>query len=166
MSARLWSSGVCAALVAVIVGVQAAGQGNLPEAAGREETIRLCGRCHEAQRAAAVRLTPEGWDATIQSMKSRGATGTDEEFARVRAYLVLHFLGEADRALNLNSADAVDIESVVGLLRREAAAFIRFREANGPFSSIEDLRELDPGILQKIGARSDRVVFLPPAATP
>ena len=37
------------------------GRVQLPDAPGKDETVRLCGTCHEPQRAAAVRLTREGW---------------------------------------------------------------------------------------------------------
>ena len=62
-------------------------------------------------------------------------------------------------ALDLNSAEALDLESVLQLLRKEAAAFLQFRSKRGPFTSMSDLKDLNPVILKKIEAKKDRVVF-------
>ena len=58
-------------------------QVQLPDAPGKEETVRLCGTCHEAQRAASVRLTREGWQETIAKMVTIGAAGSEQELAKV-----------------------------------------------------------------------------------
>jgi hypothetical protein len=70
------------------------------------------------------------------------------------------------RPLDMNSAEVLDMESVVGLLRRESAAVLQYRSKLGPFTSIADLKDLDPVILKKIEARKDRVVFLTPTENP
>ena len=43
-------------------------------------------------------------------------------------YLAEHFKGEAPRPLNLNTATAIELESIVGLLRKESAAWIAHRK--------------------------------------
>jgi competence protein ComEA len=120
----------------------------------------LCGSCHEAAKATSVKLTREGWIETIDRMKAFGAGGSDEEFAAVLEYLATHFKGDIVQPLDLNSAEAIDLESVLSLLRRESAAVLQFRAKHGPFASIEDLRGLDSAILKKIEAKKDRIVFL------
>jgi competence protein ComEA len=132
----------------------------LPEGAGRDTTIRICSQCHEAQKAASIKLTRPGWSDEIDKMKALGAAGTDQEFQDVLEYLSTHFMGELDRALDMNSAEAIDLESVLGLLRRESAAVLQYRSRRGPFGSIADLKDLDPAILKKIEAKKDRIVFL------
>lgn len=136
----------------------------LPEGAGRDTTIRICSQCHEAQKAASVKLTRPGWSEEIDKMKALGASGTDQEFQEVLEYLAAHFQGELDRPLDMNSAEAIDLESVLGLLRRESAAVIQYRSKRGPFSSLADLKDLDPVILKKIEAKKDRLAFLTPKA--
>jgi competence protein ComEA len=143
----------------------AAAQTALPDAPGKDQMVKVCGVCHEPQRAASIRLTREGWEATIGDMIARGARGTDEEFAAVLDYLSTNFLGEAARPLNVNSATSVELESVLLLLRKEAAAVIAYREKNGLFKSVDDLKKV-PGIdVKKIDAQKDRLFFggLPPA---
>ncbi len=131
----------------------------LPDGAGRDETVRVCAPCHEPNRVAAYRLTREGWQATVADMKWRGAQGTDEELALIVEYLTANFLGEAAPKLNMNRATAIELESVLSLLRKEAAAVLAYREKSGGFKSIEDLRKV-PGLdFKKVQARKDRIIF-------
>ncbi len=93
-------------------------------------------------------------------MKAFGAEGTPEEFAAILDYLSTHFKGEVVRPLDMNTAEAIDLESVLQLLRRESAAVLQYRSKRGPFSSLDDLKALDPVIFKKIEAKKDRIVFL------
>ena len=130
----------------------------LPDAPGKDVMVRICGACHEAQRSASVRLTREGWQEVIARMVSLGAKGTEEELAQVLEYLVKNFKGDAPRPLNLNKATNVELESVAGLLRKEAAAWIAHRQKAGPCKALEDFKKV-PGVpYQKIAARRDRLV--------
>jgi competence protein ComEA len=150
-----------ACVVACVVGMLTPGvlaQGQLPDGSGKDETVRLCGTCHEPQRAASVRLTREGWQDTIARMVGLGMKGSDEDLAKVLDYLAEHFEGEALKALNLNRASAVELESVAGLLRKEAAAWIAHRTKGGPCKSLDDLKKV-PGVpFKKIDDRRDRLV--------
>ena len=86
--------------------------------------------------------------------------GDEEEFAAVLDYLSTHFKGDVVRPLDMNTAEAIDLESVLQLLRRESAAVLEYRAKRGPFSSLDDLKGLDPAIFKKIEAKKDRIVFL------
>src|SRR5689334_13483990 len=132
--------------------------GQLPDGPGKEETVRLCGACHEAERAAALRLTREGWQDTVARMVDLGMKGSDDEIGKVVEYLAEHFKGEAPRPLNLNRATAVELESIVGLLRKESAAWIAYRTKVGPCKSLDDLKKVDGVPFSKIDERRDRLV--------
>jgi competence protein ComEA len=133
-------------------------ESQLPDAPGKDETVRLCGTCHEPQRAASVRLTREGWQDTIARMIALGMKGSDEEVAKVLDYLAEHFEGEALKPLNLNRATAIELESIAGLLRKEAAAWIAHRTKAGPCKSLDDFKKV-PGVpFKKIDDRRDRLV--------
>jgi len=122
-------------------------------------TVKVCSACHDPNRVAALRLTRQGWESTVDDMKWRGAKGTDEEFATIVDYLATNFPGEASPKLNVNRAKQVDLESVLGLLRKEAAAVIAYRDKVGGFKSIGDL-EKAPGVdVKKIEAAKDRISF-------
>ena len=132
----------------------------LPDAPGKDVTVRACGLCHEAKRAASVRLTKDGWAEVIDGMMKRGARLSDEDFQTVLEYLSTHFAGEAARPINVNTAPQIDLESVAGLLRREAAAIIEYREKNGKFKTLDDLKNV-PGLdFKKIDSRRDFIVAM------
>ena len=134
-------------------------QDTLPEGPGKAQTLQLCSTCHEAAKATSVKLTREGWIETLDRMKAFGAAGGDDEFAAVLEYLAEHFKGDTVRPLDMNTAEAIDFESVLQLLRRESRALLEYRSKRGQFSSLDDLKGLDPAILKKIEARKDRIVF-------
>jgi competence protein ComEA len=133
-------------------------QVQLPDAPGKDETVRMCGTCHQVERAASVRLSREGWQDTISKMVDLGATASDEELAKVLDYLAEHFKGDAPRPLNLNTATAIELESIVGLLRKEAAAWIAHRNASGPCKSLDDFKKIAGVPFKKIDDRRDRLV--------
>ena len=134
-------------------------QDTLPEGPGKAQTLNLCGTCHEAAKATSVKLTREGWVETIDRMKAFGAAGSDEEFATVLEYLATHFKGDTVRPLDMNTAESIDLESVLQLLRRESKIVLDYRTKRGQFTSLEDLKGLDPAIYKKIEAKKDRIVF-------
>jgi hypothetical protein len=142
---------------AIALASPAAAQVQLPEGAGRAETVKVCGTCHPAERGASVRLTREGWEDVIAKMTGLGARGTDAELAAVVDYLATHFEGDSPAPLNLNRARSVDLESVAGFLRRESAAWIAYR-AKRPCTSLDDLRGVAGVDFRKIEKRRDRLV--------
>jgi competence protein ComEA len=148
-----------ATAAALAVAAPAAAQVQLPDGPGKEQMVKICGVCHEPQRAASIRLTREGWEQTIGDMIARGAKGSDDDFKAILDYLSTNFLGEASRPLNVNTATSVELESVLLLLRKEAAAVIAYREKNGPFKNIDELKKV-PGIdAKKIETQKDRLYF-------
>jgi competence protein ComEA len=147
-----------AGLAALTIASTASAQTVLPDGPGKAELQKVCGVCHQAERSAAVRLTREGWEGVVADMIARGARGTDEEFAAVIDYLSKHFLGEAARPLNINRATNIELESVAGLTRKEAAALIEWRKQVGVCKSLEELKKA-PGVdYKKIEARKDFLI--------
>jgi isocitrate/isopropylmalate dehydrogenase len=148
---------VFAAVFILAVGSPAFAQVQLPDGLGKEVAERLCSVCHEAERAASVRLTREGWEGELAKMVDLGMKATDEEMKQLLDYLSEHFKGEASKPINLNSATAVELESVAALLRKEAAAWIAYR-AKTPCKTLDDLKKV-PGVpFKKIDDRRDRLV--------
>jgi competence protein ComEA len=160
--AWLWAgrAGVVGAVMALALGLTASrSSAQLPDGPGKDALVRVCSTCHEANRVAAFRLTREGWESTVADMKWRGAKGTDEDFAAIIDYLATNFLGEAAPKLNVNRATSIELESVLSLLRKEAAAVIAYRDKTGGFKTIDDLKKV-PGVdVKKIEAARDRISF-------
>ena len=147
-------------VVLVVASQPAFAQDTLPDAPGKKETLQVCSACHEAAKATSVKLTREGWIETIDRMKAFGAAGSEDEFAAVLEYLATHFKGETVRPLDMNTAESIDLESVLQLLRRESRAVLDYRAKRGQFTSLDDLKGLDPVIFKKIEAKKDRIVFI------
>jgi competence protein ComEA len=137
-----------------------AAQNVLPDAPGRDVTVKLCASCHAAETVASVRHSPDGWRDVIAKMVAAGAEGTEQEFAAVHQYLSTQFPAEVQQLLNLNTATAIELESVAGLLRKEAAALIAHREKNGPCKKLEDLRKVAGLDYKKIEARKERLACM------
>ena len=152
-------------VVVSVVGLLSRGcswrRSSCPTRLARTRPFASAARVMRWSRAASVRLNREGWQDTIAKMVDLGANGSDEELAKVLDYLAEHFKGEAPRPLNLNTATAVELESIVGLLRKESAAWIAHRKASGPCKSLDDFKKV-PGVpFKKIDERRDRLgVFL------
>jgi competence protein ComEA len=135
-------------------------QSALPDGPGRDVTVRLCSNCHSPETLASQRLSTDGWRDLIKRMVSVGAEGTPQELEAVFQYLSTHFPVETQPALNLNTATSVELESVAGLLRKESAALVTYRERNGPCKQLEDLKKV-PGLdYRKIEARKERLTCM------
>jgi competence protein ComEA len=149
---------VVTAGVTMMVPATAHAQTQLPDAPGKEQTVRVCGTCHPTERAASVRLTREGWQETITKMVGLGAKGSEDDLKAVLEYLSTHFKGEAARSLNLNTATSIDLESIGGFLRKESAAWIAHRTKVGPCKTLDDLKKVKGVDFRKIEERRDRLV--------
>ncbi len=144
-------------LISILVTARAWGQ--LPEGPGKAETLKLCSNCHELERSISLHQDRDGWQATVAKMVALGVKGSDQELRTVVEYLSKNFPAEAVPKIDVNKAKAIEIESGLTLRRSEAAAIIQYREKNGPFQSIDDLKKV-PGInAAKIEAKKDRLVF-------
>jgi hypothetical protein len=153
------------ATAVVVASAQSTAAQQLPEGPGKAELLKVCGGCHQAERSASVRLTREGWEGVIADMLQRGAKGTDAELSAVLDYLSKHFLGDAPKPLNINRATNIELESVAGLTRKEAAALLAWLDKVGICKSLDDLKKV-PGLnYKKIDARKDFIVCFeaPPA---
>jgi competence protein ComEA len=143
--------------VALFAGAGFADQ--LPDGYGKAATVRVCGRCHSPERAASLHQRRSAWEDTIVKMMKLGAQGSNEEFEAILTYLSTHFGPEAPGPININKADAVDLEAGLLLLRSQAKAVIDYRTEHGDFKSIDDLRKV-PGLdFQKVESKKARLMF-------
>jgi hypothetical protein len=79
---------MCAVLLASVVHAQNADRGaQLPDAPGRETVKKLCSGCHSAELVLGKGMSREQWGGIVSNMISRGAKGTEAEFAQVVDYL-------------------------------------------------------------------------------
>ncbi len=131
----------------------------LPEAAGKAETLKLCKQCHEIARSISLRQDRDGWSNTITKMNAFGMKASEEDIDAVLDYLTKHYPAEEVPRVNVNHARAIELEAGLTLRRSQAAALVAYREKNGPFKSLDDLKKvpsLDPAILEE---KKERIAF-------
>jgi competence protein ComEA len=92
-------------------------------------------------------------------MVKLGAQGSDEELEAILNYLSTHFATEIPGPIDINKARAVDLEAGLLLKRSQATSLIAYRDKNGPFKSLDDIRNV-PGLdFQAIESKKSRIVF-------
>lgn len=79
------------AAMLALAGMLAAQDDPLPEAEGKKVVQKICNNCHGPENYAKRHLDKEGWETVVSDMILNGATGTDQEFDIVVAYLTKHF---------------------------------------------------------------------------
>jgi competence protein ComEA len=131
----------------------------LPDGPGKAETQKLCTQCHELDKAFSLSQDRAGWQRTIEKMTGFGMKGTEKELSAALEYLIKNFPADELPMIDVNKAEAIELESGLSLKRSQAAAIIRYRSQHGPFKSIEDLKKV-PGVdVEKIVSKKDRLVF-------
>jgi hypothetical protein len=63
----------------------------LPPGPGRDTTTRVCSGCHAFTVITTIRRSADDWAGIADQMRSRGASGTDEDFDQIVAYLAANF---------------------------------------------------------------------------
>ena len=134
------ASAVCLSVVAVNA------QG-LPEGTGKSVFENTCGGCHGADIVVGQTGTRDVWQDTVDSMRSRGALGTDEDFKTIVNYLTTYF----GVPVNVNSAPAKELVDNLNLTQAEADAIVKARTAAkikdyDALSKVQglDIKKLDP----------------------
>ncbi len=131
----------------------------MPDGVGKAETQKMCSSCHDLDKSLSLKQDKAAWQRTVEKMVSFGLKTSDEEMALVTEYLAKSYPADEAPRLNVNKAEAIDFESILGLKRSQAKAIIAYREKNGAFKSIADLKKV-PGIeAEKIDAKKDRLIF-------
>jgi competence protein ComEA len=125
-----------------------------PDGPGKAALFKVCRDCHGPESAVGQFKTRDEWSKTLDDMAANGAQGTDEEWTQILDYLDRNF-----SLILVNKAGAADLARTLDVPRETAEAVVKFREENGRFSAIDDLKKV-PGLdAAKVDARKDRFVF-------
>ncbi len=131
----------------------------MPDGVGKAETQKMCATCHDLDKSLSLKQDRNGWQRTVEKMVAFGLKTTDAEITTVVDYLTRSYPADDVPRLKVNSAEALDFESILALKRSQAKAVIAYREKNGKFKSIADLKKV-PGIeAAKLEAKKDRLIF-------
>jgi competence protein ComEA len=145
---------ICFALSAAnAVGGQASPD-KLPEAPGKAVFVAVCTSCHDATLTTDSPRTIEGWVDVMYLMKDFGATATEEQWKTVTDYLVTHLA-----LVEMNKAEAAHVQLVFGVDDAVAKEVVAYRDKQGGFKTIDDLKKA-PGLdAAKIDALKERLLF-------
>jgi cytochrome c5 len=64
---------------------------SLPDGEGKAAVLATCTKCHGTSNFTSIRMSRQGWEDEVNSMKAKGATGTDDDFKKVIDYLTRTF---------------------------------------------------------------------------
>jgi glucose dehydrogenase/type 1 glutamine amidotransferase len=64
---------------------------SLPEGAGRAAVVKMCSDCHGIETSISPRHSHAEWQALVQSMRDRGAPGSDDDIRAAVGYLSRYF---------------------------------------------------------------------------
>ena len=141
-------------LFVALFGATAAAQ-TLPEGPGKELVEVICTACHDANRIVAKQGTKADWQAKVLEMLQECPDVAQDERDRIVEYLAKSF----PRHVNVNTAEAKEIEVVLEFSAKEAEAIVRYRQEKGKFQNADDLKKV-PGIdSAKIDAIKTRVSY-------
>ena len=129
---------VASALILILAPLHAQG---LPDGPGKSVLENTCGACHSADIVVGEVGNSNFWANVVDSMRSRGASGTDEDFAIIVDYLT-RFFGVP---VNVNTASAKGLVADLDLTTAEADAVVKYRTDNGKFKDWNDLVKV-PGL--------------------
>ena len=130
-----------------------------PQGPGRDTTLSKCSQCHSASNILAMGRTREGWEGIITKMVDLGATGTDEEFSSILDYLTKSFPPASTNKVNVNKAPADLMATGLGITTDEAKSIVVYREKNGPFKTLDDLKKVPAVDAKKLDAKKDSITF-------
>lgn len=129
----------------------------LPQGAGKDAVVKACFSCHGAGNFRKVRLTKDEWSDQVADMMDRGAQATDAEVASIVDYLAQNF-GKESR-LWVNSAPFEELKNVLKLTVKETQALLAWRDQNGSFKNLDELKKV-PGVdAAKIDGKKDVIAF-------
>jgi competence ComEA-like helix-hairpin-helix protein len=138
------------------LGIIAGSQVQMPDDEGRDLTVKLCGNeCHTIEKVIAERKSKSQWAETMETMRTDGAEGTDDEFKVIVRYLATHYGVQ----VQINKATVRQIDDVLVLGEGHADAIVKYREANGPFADWASLLRV-PGLdVKRMEFQKSKVVF-------
>jgi competence protein ComEA len=126
----------------------------LPDAPGKAVLTRMCTTCHGTDVIVDPPRTVPVWVDTVLLMKDFGAEGSDDDWKAVTDYLIVHLAH-----LEVNKATAGEIGQVFGVSERIADGVVAYRDKQGGFKTIDDLKKAPDVDGAKIETLKPRLIF-------
>jgi competence protein ComEA len=125
-----------------------------PDLAREARSVQtVCARCHNLQIVMDTPMSYDAWHDTVQTMVDRGASGTDEQFDDIMDYL-----HRTMTTINVNAADADELEIVLNLPETAAKAIIA-RRSTRKFTDLADLKSVAGVDASTVDAKARLIFF-------
>jgi competence protein ComEA len=155
MPLRIYHRGRCI-LAAVVVWLPGhalrADDAQAPLAREVQSLQAVCGKCHNLELVTSAQKSFDDWEDTMQMMIDRGARGTDQQYDDI-----LDYLHRMQTTINVNDADAHELQVVLNVNAEVAAAIIA-RRGTSPFKGLDDLMSV-PGVESESLNTRSRLIF-------
>jgi competence protein ComEA len=129
-------------------------QGSLPDGPGKDVVERTCTSCHGVDYMTTGERTIPDWRDTLDVMKSYGATASDEDWKTVTDYVVASLATVA-----VNKSTAPEIALVLAMPAAAAENVVAYRDKQGGFKSIDDLKTAPDVDVARVEAVKTRLKF-------
>jgi len=146
---------VALSLLAIVTASARSAQEPLPDGPGKTVLEKVCTKCHDLSTATAKRRTAVEWGLILDKMVTQGAQASDSELDEILDYLVRNF----PKPINVNKVPAKDLEAELDFSPQEAEAIVAYRERNGDFRSLQDLKKVHGLDAKKLDGLKDRIAF-------
>ena len=114
----------------------------------------MCTSCHGTDVITDAPRTVPSWVDTVLSMKDFGAQGSDEDWKAVTDYIVVNLAH-----LEVNKSTAAEMAQVLRVSEKVAEGVVAYREKQGGFKAIADLKQA-PGLdAATIDTLAPRLIF-------
>jgi competence protein ComEA len=124
-----------------------------PDLARERRSLKaVCATCHNLQIVMDTPKSYDAWHDTVQKMVDRGAKGTDEQYDDIMDYL-----HRTITTINVNSADADELEIVLNVPETAAQAIVARRNTKR-IANLADLKSI-PGINPATVNAKTRLIF-------
>jgi competence protein ComEA len=122
---------------------------------GKALLERTCTPCHKLDSTLSQRNSRARWAAIVDGMVAKGAEATDQEIERIVDYLAKNLPSR----VNVNKATAVEIAGTLEIATPAATAIVDYRERNGAFKTLDDLRKVPALDWKALEKKTDRIAF-------
>jgi competence protein ComEA len=141
----------------------AAATPTLPDGPGKDLVLRYCSNCHTIVNITSARKDEDGWTATLTKMVGYGMQGNEDELETILTYLTKNYGPQSPTAtaakVLINTESAADLAAHLGLSQKAADAIVAYREKNGPYKTIDDVKKVPDIDAKKIDEKKDLLSF-------
>jgi competence protein ComEA len=141
--------------LALCLGIAAGAQDQTKADDGKALVNRACAKCHGLASVMRERNSRGRWSDIVDDMIARGAEVSDADFEKVVDYLAKN-LGPR---INVNKATAEQLAEGLGIPGDTASAIVSYRQKNGSFKTLEELKKVPALNAADIESKKDRLDF-------